>query len=91
MAVDIPKQPWSGRVREVTLGATKQEGGNHKVIGITFSTTGEGSQCSRDSIPRYGVDYFDPRGAVSRRPGPPLATGGQQAPGGSELALFFGR
>jgi len=27
MAVEIPKERWSGRVREVTLGATKEEGG----------------------------------------------------------------
>jgi len=28
MAVDIPKERWSGRVREVTLGATKEGGGS---------------------------------------------------------------
>ena len=28
MAVEIPKERWSGRVREVTLGGTKEEGGS---------------------------------------------------------------
>ncbi len=28
MSLEIPKQKWSGRVREVTLGATKDEGGS---------------------------------------------------------------
>jgi acetyl-CoA decarbonylase/synthase complex subunit delta len=27
MAIEIPKEKWSGKVREITLGATREQGG----------------------------------------------------------------
>lgn len=40
MAVEIPKERWSGRVREVTLGATKEGGGSRT---RTVTVGGEGT------------------------------------------------
>lgn len=54
MSVDIPKEKWAGAVREVTLGATKEEGGTRtKMVTVGGETS---------------MPYLDFDGATKRPP-----------------------
>jgi acetyl-CoA decarbonylase/synthase complex subunit delta len=52
MAVEIPKEKWSGTVREVTLGATREQGGTRS---RTLTVGGE------TALPHHGFEGSIPR------------------------------